>query len=284
MSNKLNSLKRISLGTLYIFLTAFVIIPILYIIISSFCKADDLGNINAIFTTENFEKLFSPVYGVVIINSVKIALITTLSVLALAYPLAYIISRLNKKAQVIILLLIILPYWTNSLVRSYAFMVILRADGIINKLLMILGITENPVQLLYTEGAVIASMVYLFLPVMFLPIYSSVEKLDKTYIEASKDLGAGKVRTFFCITLPLSLPGIIAGTILVFTPCLGLFYISDLIGGGKTVLLGSIIRDQFTTTRNLPFSSALSTVMMIMALFFIVIYYKISSGGEQNEK
>lgn len=284
MSNKLNSLKRISLGTLYIFLTAFVIIPILYITISSFCKADDLGNINAIFTTENFEKLFSPVYGVVIINSVKIALITTLSVLALAYPLAYIISRLNKKAQVIILLLIILPYWTNSLVRSYAFMVILRADGIINKLLMVLGITENPVQLLYTEGAVIASMVYLFLPVMFLPIYSSVEKLDKTYIEASKDLGAGKVRTFFCITLPLSLPGIIAGTILVFTPCLGLFYISDLIGGGKTVLLGSIIRDQFTTTRNLPFSSALSTVMMIMALFFIVIYYKISSGGEQNEK
>ena len=133
------------------------------------------------------------------------------------------------------------------------------------------------------DAAVIATMIYLFLPVMFLPIYSSVEKIDKSYIEASKDLGAGNAQTFFKVMLPLSMSGIAAGSVLVFTPCLGLFYISDLIGGGKTVLLGSVIRDQFTATRNLPFGSALSVVMMSIAFIFVILYYKISAGGEKNE-
>ena len=127
-------------------------------------------------------------------------------------------------------------------------------------------------------------MIYLFLPVMFLAVYSSIEKLDKNIIEASKDLGAGKFYTFVKIIFPLSLPGIVAGSVLVFTPCLGLFYISDLIGGGKTVLLGNVIRDQFTTTRNLPFGSALSVVMMIMAMLFISVYYKLSSRGDKIEQ
>ena len=148
---------------------------------------------------------------------------------------------------------------------------------------MLLGIADTPIQLLYTEGAVIASMVYLFLPVMFLPIYSCVEKMDQTYIEASRDLGANKMYTFFKIVIPLTMPGIVAGSILVFTPSLGMFYISDLVGGGKTVLIGNVIRDQFTATRNLPFGSALSIVMMVMALIFIILYYKISMDGEKYE-
>ncbi len=283
MFKKIFSIKSISNWTLCLFLLMFVIIPTGYIFITSFCRADDLGNISLIFTTSNYAKLFSKIYGEVLLNSVKIAFVTTMFVLLTAFPLAYIISKLNKRLQLIMLLLIILPYWTNSLVRTYSFMAILRADGIINKLLMYIGITNSPLQLLYTESAVIATMVYLFLPVMFLPIYSSVEKLDITYIEASKDLGAGKLVTFFKIIVPLSLPGIVAGSILVFTPCLGLFYISDLIGGGKTALLGNVIRDQFTATRNLPFGSSLSVVMMAMALIFIIFYYKLSSGGEKNE-
>lgn len=278
------SIKNISLFLISLFLIFFVIIPTCYILVTSFCNADDLGNISFVFTMSNYKKLFSQIYGEVIYNSVRIAILTTTLVLLIAFPLANIVSKLNSKIQMIILLLIVLPYWTNSLVRTYSFMVILRADGIINKLLMYLGISDSPLQLLYTELAVVLAMVYLFLPVMFLPIYSSIEKLDKSYIEASKDLGAGNVATFFNVVLPLTLPGIVAGSILVFTPCLGLFFISDLIGGGKTVLLGNVIRDQFSSTRNIPFGSALSVVMMVMALIFILIYYKISSGGEKNEQ
>lgn len=278
------SIKNISGCILYVFLLAFIIIPAGYIVVTSFCRADDLGNISATFTLLNYTKLFSEIYGSVLLNSVRIAFITTVCVFLAAFPLAYIISRMSKKLQIIMMLLIVLPYWTNSLVRTYSFMVLLRADGIINRILMFLKFIDAPVQLLYTEWAVIATMIYLFLPVMFLPIYSSVEKLDKTYMEASRDLGANKTVTFLKIIFPLSLPGIAAGVVLVFTPCLGLFYISDLIGGGKTVLLGSIIRDQFSATRNLPFGSALSVVMMIMALVFIILYYKISSGGDKNEQ
>lgn len=284
MQNKFNSFKNISNVVLYFFVLVFIVIPTTLILIFSFCTADDLGNITSHFTLENFHKLFSPVYSEVVMNSLKIAFITTILVLLFAYPLAYIVSSLNRRTQLIMLLLILLPYWTNSLVRTYSFMFILRADGIINKIMILLGIISEPLQLLYTESAVIASMIYLFLPVMFLPIYSSVEKIDKTYIEASRDLGASKIYTFFKIIVPLSVPGIVAGSIMVFTPCLGLFYISDLVGGGKTVLLGSIIRDQFATTRNLPFGAALSVIMMIMALIIIVFYSKVSLNGEKYEK
>lgn len=283
MFKKSDSLKNISALLLYIFVVAFILIPTVLILFISFCKADDLGNIKSVVTLANFHKLLSPIYGEVILNSLKIALITTFGVLALAYPLACVVSKHSKKMQMIVLLLIILPYWTNSLVRTYSFMVILRADGVINKILMLTGLIDAPMQLLYTDAAVVATMIYLFLPVMFLPIYSSVEKIDKAYIDASRDLGAGKVQTFLKVIFPLSLPGVAAGTVLVFTPCLGLFYISDLVGGGKTVLLGSVIRDQFTATRNLPFGSALSVVMMIMALVFVILYYKLSAGGEKNE-
>jgi len=284
MIKKNNSLKVSSLLILNIFIILFIIIPTVFVVITGFCKSDDLGNISAVFTTKNFQKLISPIYLNVILNSVKIAFSTTFFTFLIAYPLAYIISGLNKKLQMFFLLLIVLPYWTNSLVRTYSFMVLLRADGFINKILMLLGVVDNPVQLLYTDGAVIVSMIYLFLPVMFLAVYSSIEKLDKNIIEASKDLGAGKFYTFVKIIFPLSLPGIVAGSVLVFTPCLGLFYISDLIGGGKTVLLGNVIRDQFTTTRNLPFGSALSVVMMIMAMLFISVYYKLSSRGDKIEQ
>ncbi|MBQ2897457.1 MAG: ABC transporter permease [Clostridia bacterium] len=286
---KSNSLKIFSTYTTYLFLIAFVLIPTLFIIVVSFLKADSLGNIKLMFTFENFKKLFDPVYLNIMVNSLKIAFITTISALLLAYPLAYIISKTGRKIQQALFMLIILPYWTNSLVRTYSFLIVLRSDGIINKLLMMLGAITEPLQLLYTEGAVIFAMIYLLLPVMFLPIYSSITKLDFSFVEASHDLGANKFQTFLSVILPLTIPGVMAGTILVFTPCLGLFFISDLIGGGKTVLLGNIIRDQFTSTRNLPFGSALSVLMMLFALFFIAIYYKTSylsntKTGEQNNE
>jgi len=279
---KLDSLKIISTWSLYVFLAVFVVVPTFFIIVVSFLQADTLGNINFSFTVENFQRLHNPIYFGVLLNSVEIAFVTTVTTLLLAYPLAYIITRLDKKTQFIVLLLIVLPYWTNSLVRTYSFLVILRADGIVNRILMLFGAISQPLQLLYTKGAVVFSMIYLYLPIMFLPIYSSIEKMDRAYIEASKDLGANTFKTFINVILPLTLPGIFAGCVLVFTPCLGLFFISDLIGGGKTVLLGNIIRDQFTTTRNIPFGSAVAVVMMVIALAFIFIYYKLSFSDKKD--
>lgn len=284
---KHDSLKVLSVMSFCLFIAIFVFVPTAFILIVSILSSDSLGNITLEFTLENFKKLLDPIYLEVLFNSLKISAVTTLATLLAAYPLAYIVSRMNKKAQFTLMLLIILPYWTNSLVRTYSFLVILRADGIVNQLLMSIGLIDRPIQLLYTDGAVIFSMIYLYLPVMFLPIFSSIEKLDKTYIEASRDLGAGSFDTFTKVVLPLTLPGVIAGCILVFTPCLGLFFISDLIGGGKTVLLGNVIRDQFSTTRNLPFGSALSVVMMLIAMAFIGLYYRvllINSGGVKKHE
>lgn len=267
----------------YSFLILFIIIPAGFVVFVSFMKADSFGNIKFVFTFDNFVKLSNPDYLKILFNSIKVAMITTILTLIIAYPLAIIISRIKKTWQHFLFLLIILPYWTNSLVRTYSFAVMLRSDGVINRLLMSFGLVNEPLQLLYTEGAVIAAMIYLLLPVMFLPIYSSVSKLDNNYIDAAKDLGANSKKVFVDIVIPLTLPGIVAGVVMVFAPSLGAFFIADLIGGKKIVLLGNIIHEQFSTTRNLPFGSALSLVMMLLSVVFIVAYYKISFPKKQKD-
>lgn len=279
---KFNSLKFWSTVPLYVFLIVLVFIPAAFIIIVSFSKGDALGNVTFSFTLENFQKLANPLYGKVILDSLLLAAGTTITTFLISYPLAYFVSKVPKKAQLVLILLIMLPYWTNSLVRTYSFVILLRTEGFINHILMALHLIDQPLKMLYTQGAVVAGMVYILLPVMFLPIFSSIEKLDQSYVEASRDLGAGQVRTFFHVVLPLTVPGIVAGAILVFTPTLGYFFISDLLGGGKVVLLGNLIRDQFTVTRNLPLGSALSVVMMVISFVFIAVYLRIMKKQSQG--
>ena len=279
---KFNSLKFWSTVPLYVFLIVLVFIPAVFIIIVSFSKGDALGNVTFSFTLENFQKLANPLYGKVILDSLLLAAGTTITTFLISYPLAYFVSKVPKKAQLVLILLIMLPYWTNSLVRTYSFVILLRTEGFINHILMALHLIDQPLKMLYTQGAVVAGMVYILLPVMFLPIFSSIEKLDQSYVEASRDLGAGQVRTFFHVVLPLTVPGIVAGAILVFTPTLGYFFISDLLGGGKVVLLGNLIRDQFTVTRNLPLGSALSVVMMVISFVFIAVYLRIMKKQSQG--
>ena len=279
---KFNSFKFWSTVPLYVFLIVLVFIPAVFIIIVSFSKGDALGNVTFSFTLENFQKLANPLYGKVILDSLLLAAGTTITTFLISYPLAYFVSKVPKKVQLVLILLIMLPYWTNSLVRTYSFVILLRTEGFINHILMALHLIDQPLKMLYTQGAVVAGMVYILLPVMFLPIFSSIEKLDQSYVEASRDLGAGQVRTFFHVVLPLTVPGIVAGAILVFTPTLGYFFISDLLGGGKVVLLGNLIRDQFTVTRNLPLGSALSVVMMVISFVFIAVYLRIMKKQSQG--
>ena len=193
-------------------------------------------------------------------------MLTTLLTLLIGYPFAYFTAGLPPKKRSLALMLVIVPFWTNSLVRIYGWMILLRGQGVVNSLLAALGLIDAPLKLLYNFGAVLVGMVYALIPFMILSVYNAVAKLDPALIEAARDLGAGRWRAFWTITVPMTRAGIMAGCVLVFIPSIGLFFISDLLGGSKTMLLGNLIRDELLTARNWPLGAALSVVMMAATL------------------
>ena len=194
-------------------------------------------------------------------NSFYLSAVTTLLCLVIGYPFAYLIARADPRVRPYLLLLVIVPFWTSSLVRTYAMIVILNTNGLLNTLLQALGLIDEPLELLYTDGAVIAGLVYTLLPFMVLPLYAAIEKLDWRLVEAARDLGARKVRTFVSVIIPLTSPGIVAGCMLVFLPGLGMFYVADFLGGSKTTLIGNLIQRQFLSARDWPFGSAASVTL-----------------------
>ena len=181
------------------------------------------------------------------------------------------------------MLLVVVPFWTNALVRIYGWMIILRAKGVLNHLLMSLGLIDTPLKILYTYGAVLLGMVYSLLPFMILPVYTSVEKMDWSLVEAARDLGANAAQAFLTVTLKLTLPGVLSGFVLVFVPSIGLFFISDLLGGGKIMLVGNLIKNQLMQARDWPFGAALSVVMMIMTFAIIFLYRKLTHSSDLEE-
>jgi spermidine/putrescine transport system permease protein len=231
-------------------------------------------------TIENYIRFLDPLYLKILLVSCELALITTFLCLLFGYPFAYIIARSPARYRNLLLLLVIVPFWTNSLIRTYAWIVLLRTEGVINTVLLQLNIIHAPLTLLYNNFAVLIGLVYTMLPFMVLPLYASIEKLDKTLLEAASDLGAKPWVTFRKVTLPLTAPGIAAGTLLVFIPSLGLFFIPDLMGGSKVVLFGNLIKNQFLTARDWPFGSAASIVLMILTLIFVAVYIKLSKDKE----
>ena len=253
----------------------FVAIPLLYIIFISLMQRGTDGGIVYTPTIENYARMGSPLYFKVFIDSLVIAFITTVLTLIIGYPFAYFSSKIQKKSNIIVLIIIIVPFWTNSLIRTYGWMILLRSQGIINYFLMASGIIKEPLKMLYTYGAVLIGMIYTMFPFMVLPLYNSIEKLDRSYIEGAKDLGASRLKAFFTITIPLTMSGIIAGCILVFIPSVGLFFIPDLMGGSQVMLIGNLIRNQFLVSRDWPFGAALSIVMIAVSLILIGIYVKI---------
>lgn len=258
----------------------FVAIPLVYIVCMSFMRRAETCGVVAEFSLESYRKMFSPTYLKVYAQSMWLALLTTLFTLGIGYPFAYCVAKLPEKRRAFVLLLVIVPFWTNSLVRIYGWMILLRGEGIVNSLLIFLGMTDSPLKLLYNFGAVLVGMVYALIPFMILSVYHAVAKLDPALTEASRDLGAGKWKAFWTVTVPLTRAGIMAGCVLVFVPSVGLFFVSDLLGGAKTMLLGNLIKNELLTARNWPMGAALSVVMMLMAMAVIAGYRKAS--GESS--
>lgn len=283
----LQSIRRrpgLQLGTLLgpgaFWLVVFFLIPTLVVFAYSFATRGPYGTINWVFTLENYRLFADWLYIRIFLFSVLIAIITTAICLVIGYPFAYVMSRAPRRVRNGLLVLVMVPFWTDFLVRTYAIMLLLRSEGLINNLLRWLGIINEPLNLLYTPGAVILGLVYGYLPFMILPLYASIEKFDFSLVEAAQDLGANSTRVFLRVLLPLTLPGVVAGSILVFIPSVGAFVTPDLLGGGKVVMIGNLIQQQFLTSRNWPFGSAISFVLMGIVLVSTLVYFR--SGGERT--
>lgn len=255
-------------------------IPLIFVVVLSFLSRDSLGNIVFTFTLDNYRKILDPIYLRVFWNSFLLAGLTGFITLLIGYPVAYITANLKDRGRAMSIALIMLPFWISSLLRTYGWIILLGNTGIINNLLMKLNIIKAPIQMMYRFGTTLVGNVYMLLPFMIIAIFNSVDKLDRSLLEASYDLGGGKIRTFFNITLPLTLPGIAGGFTIVFIPALGLFFISDLLGGGKTIFLGNIINTQLTRGRNRPLAAAFSVGMIIMVLAVLLIYNRLTKDSE----
>lgn len=263
----------------------FFAIPLFFVVIVSFVGRTPYGQLVYEFTLNNYQRFLEPLYVEIFIQTIVVALVTTIATFLLGYPLAYTIARLTGRYQQIGLILVMVPFWINFLVRSYAWVIILRTQGILNTFLLHIGVIEQPLSLLYNSSAVMLGMIYALLPFMVLPIYVSIEQLDGRLLEASYDLGASPAKTFFNITLPLTMPGVVAGSILVFISSLGMFVVPDIMGGAKSALIGNVIQNQFLSARDWPFGSALSIVLAGLSLVLIVLYNKATSmqkGGKNN--
>lgn len=274
--------RKQSLAFPYIAWTVlFSIVPLIIIFVYSFCERTPYGDIVFKFTTANYVKFFQPIYLKVLWRSISLAVTSTVACLLIGYPMAWITARAGEKARNFMVMLFVLPLWTNFLLRTYAWMGLLRENGLFNQVLLGIGIINEPLKLLYTEGAVLVGMVYNFLPFMVLPIYSVLVKMDQAHIDAANDLGADPRQTFVKVILPLSFPGIVSGIIMVFMPALSTFIISDLLGGGQTMMLGNLIQNQFLSARNWQFGSAISSVMIIMVLIMTIASSKYRGEGSE---
>jgi len=281
MSKKFN--LQTAIVTLVVgWLVLFVLIPNLMIIGTSFLTRDDANLIELTFTFDNYLRLLDPLYAKVLIHSFYMAIVATVLCLIIGYPFAYIVAKMPERWRPIMLFLVIVPFWTNSLIRTYGLKIVLGTQGILNKALLGIGLIDAPLRLMYTETAVMIGLVYILLPFMILPLYSAIEKLDGTYIEAARDLGANKIQTMTKVILPLTMPGIIGGCLLVLLPALGMFYISDLLGGAKNLLIGNVIKSQVLNARDWPFGAATSIALTIAMAIMLYAYYR--AGKLLNKK
>lgn len=267
-----------------LWLSIFFIIPLLIVVAVSFAGRTPYGQVIFSFTFANYLRFLEPLYLKIFADTLGVAIVTTIATILMGYPLAYTIAQLPKKWQQPGLILVMIPFWINFLIRSYAWVIILRSQGVVNTLLLKLGLIDQPLQMLYNDMAVMLGMVYALLPFMVLPIYVSIEQLDTRLLEAASDLGAKPLTAFRKITLPLTMPGIAAGTILVFISSLGMFVVPDVMGGAKSALIGNLIQNQFLSARDWPFGSALSIVLALLSLVLIILYYRALQSQEGGDK
>ncbi len=260
----------------------FVGATIVYIIALSFLKRDPDGyGVIMEFTLENYAKLFNADYAKVFWNTIVLGIKTTVLCVLIGYPFGYYMGRASKKGRTILMLLVIVPFWTNALIRVYGWRILLVGNGPINTALMALGLIDKPLKLLNTHGAMLLGMVYALLPFMILPTYSSVEKMDWSLVDAGRDMGANPAKTFLTVTLPLTAPGLLTGCVLVFVPSLALFFMADLMGGTGDIVIGNLVHDQLLKSRDWPFAAALSVVLLAITCLIMFIYRKL--GGKSSD-
>jgi spermidine/putrescine transport system permease protein len=277
------SFKFFSLSLIWLWLGIFALIPITLTFITSFLTPDIENIVKLQFTFANFKALCNSTYLTILLQSIYLACCSTLLCLIIGYPFAFIIAQAAEKYRQLLLFLVIIPFWTSSLIRTYAIMAILKTKGIINTILLGLGIIHQPILILYSYTAVLVGCVYDLLPFMILPLYANIEKLDREYLEAAQDLGANKITTFIKVVIPLTLPGILAGSVLVFLPAMTMFYIPVLLGGAKNLLVGNLIEHQFLTANNWPMGAAISVVITLMMGICIFIYWRNSQAKDRDE-
>lgn len=260
----------------------FVGATIVYIVALSFLKRDPDGyGVIWEFTLENYAKLLNADYAKVFWNTIVLGIKTTALCVLIGYPFGYFMGRASKKWRTILMLLVIVPFWTNALIRVYGWRILLVGNGPINSALMALGLIEKPLKLLNTSGAMLLGMVYALLPFMILPTYSSVEKMDWSLVDAGRDMGANPAKTFLTVTLPLTAPGLLTGCVLVFVPSLALFFMADLMGGPSDLVIGNLVHDQLLKSRDWPFAAALSVVLLAITCLIMFIYRKL--GGKSSD-
>lgn len=281
MLKKINVFKWFTILPVYLWMLLFILIPNIYIFAMSFMKRGIYGGVEWGFSINNYIGIFQGRYLDIFLQSMLLALETTVICLLIAYPFTMFIVNKSKIVQTVAIAAVTIPFMISSLVRLFAWITLLRTNGVFNTILLNLHLIDQPFNILYTNGAVILGMSYMLLPFMILPIYSSMEKIDSGLIEAAKDLGAKNSKVITNIMLPLTVPGIFAGSILVFIPSLGYFFVSDMLGGSQTILIGNLIRDEFLTARNWPFGAALSIFLIVLTLVAVKIYSKL--GGKMDD-
>lgn len=278
---KSNIFKIIITLPVVIYALLLIALPLIYVFIISFFKNDPYGGLIPGFTLDNYIAIFDIVYIKVFLKSFLVALITTIICIIIAYPFAIFVNEKKPHIQKILMTLVIVPFLTNSLIRMYGWIVLLRKEGVINTLLQTFNITDGPLQLMYNDLGIIIGMVYTLLPFMILPLVSAVSKIDKSIIEAAYDLGANKYHVFTKIIVPQTLPGLFNGSLMVFIPTIGYFFVSDILGGGKLMLLGNLIKNQFLTARNWPFGASISIFLIIITFALVKVYKKL--GGDMDD-
>ena len=279
MKNKVY--KRLFTLPVIIYSIVLILLPLVYIFIISFYKSDNYGGMIQTFTLSNYIQVFNIVYMKIFMKSIFIALVVTFICILISYPFAIAVTHKSKVTQKILMTLVMVPFLTNSLIRMYGWIVLLRKSGVINHVLMEIGAIKNPISLMYNNFGIIVGMVYTLLPFMILPLYSSVSSIDRSILEAANDLGANKKKTFMEIILPSTKPALFNGSLMVFTPALGYFFIVDVLGGGKIMILGNLIKNQFLTARNWPFGAAISVFLLFITFMIIGIYR--TSGGKLED-
>ena len=265
---------------LYLFTLVFVFLPLVYMFVLSFMQRDGAWGIAPEITLRNYRRIGEMVYLQTFIQSSRLAFISTLLTAIIGYPFGYFMARLDRVWKNRVMFILIIPFWTSSLMRLYGWIIMFRANGVLDSALMAMGFITEPLRLLYTYPAVITGMVYVLLPFMIYSVYTSAEKLDRGLVEAARNLGASRFRAFLTVSFRLTMPGLFSGFVLTFIPSMGLFYLADILGGNKVVLVGNLIQEQLVKAHDWPFAAALSAALMILTSIFIVLYRRITRSGE----